>query len=149
MHCGTRNQCDCKGKTQNNWFFRDNWVVNKKRRAFVITEYREWDLFTVSMVTGENAGHRIIKKCKMRQKLNLTYLFEKFYQSWANISWFLLEFLHHVYLYSKKYPYHPPVKTLPYLPCAPLTMLVTSRLTKFRPMSRSMQLHYISFTVFS
>ena len=26
---GTRNQCDCKGKTQNNSFFRDNWVVNK------------------------------------------------------------------------------------------------------------------------
>ena len=68
------------------FFFRDNWVVNKKRRPFVITEYREWDLFTVSMVTDGKAGHKIIKKCEMRQKLNFTYLFEKFYQFWANIS---------------------------------------------------------------
>ena len=67
-------------------FPTSDWVVNKKRRPFVITEYREWDLFTVSMVTGEKAGHKIIKKCEMRQKLNFTYLFEKFYQFWANIS---------------------------------------------------------------
>ena len=56
------------GKHKTIDFFRGNWVVNKKRRAFVATEYREWDLFTVSMVTGEKAGHKIIKKVRNATK---------------------------------------------------------------------------------
>ena len=43
----------------------------RNRRQFVITEYREWDLFTVSIVTGERAGHRIIKKKRNATKAYL------------------------------------------------------------------------------
>jgi len=65
------------GKHKTIDFFLGNWVVNKKRRGFVATEYREWNLFTVSMVTGEKAGHKIIKKSAKCDKSLILCIFLK------------------------------------------------------------------------
>ena len=81
-------------------------------------------LFTVSMVTGEKAGRKIIKKVrKIWQKLNFTYLF------WKNLSIlgeyfviFIRVFTSRVFINTIKQKVSPPsspVKTFPYLPYAP------------------------------